>query len=68
MGGKVQGIRSITSRFQNKGEVKNTIGNIEAKELICKTHGHEVKGGNVGRRGCAGWRGVKEGNGTTAIA
>ena len=45
MGGKVQGIRSINSRFQNKGEVKNTIGNIEAKELICKTHGHELRWG-----------------------
>ena len=25
------------------------------------THGHEVKGGNGGGRGCAGWRGVKGG-------
>ena len=29
-GGKVQ------------GEVKNSIGNVEAKELICMTHGHEL--------------------------
>ena len=23
------------------------------------THGHELKGGNVAGRGCAGWRGIK---------
>ena len=28
---------------QNRqGEVKNSIGNVEAKELIYKTHGHEL--------------------------
>ena len=38
------------------------MGNVEAKELIiCMTHGHEVKGGNVGGRGCAGWREIKGG-------
>ena len=42
-----------------QGEVENSIGNIEAKELICITHGHELQGGNVGGRGCAGWSGVK---------
>ena len=31
---------------QNRqGEVKNSIGNGEAKELICMTHGHELSGG-----------------------
>ena len=25
------------------------------------THGHELKGENVGGRGCAGWRGIKGG-------
>ena len=51
-----------------QGEVKNSIGNVEAKELICMTHGHEPKRGNVGGRGCAGWRGIKGGgNGTTVI-
>ena len=49
-------------------EVKNSIGNVEAKELICKTHGHELQGGNVGGKGYAGWRGTKVGNGTTVIA
>ena len=48
-----------------QGEVKNSIGNVEAKELICMTHGHELKGGNVGGRGCAGRRGIEGGNGTT---
>ena len=38
---------------------KNSIGNVEAKELICTTHGHGLKSGNVGGRGCAGQRGVK---------
>ena len=27
------------------GEGENSIGNVEAKELICMTHGHELKGG-----------------------
>ena len=26
------------------GEVKNGIGNRELKELICTTHGHELRG------------------------
>ena len=43
------------------GEGKNSTGNVEAKELICTTHGHKLKVGNVGGRGCAGQRGVKEG-------
>ena len=34
------------------GEVKNSIGNVEAKELICMIHGHELsRGGNAGGRG-----------------
>ena len=48
-----------------QGEGKNSIGNVEAKELICMTHGHELQGGM--------WEGggrqdVKGGNGTTVIA
>ena len=42
-----------------QGEGKNSVGNVEAKELISMTHGHELKWGNVGGRGCAGRRGVK---------
>ena len=28
------------------------MGNGEAKELICTTHGHELRGENAGGRGC----------------
>ena len=38
-----------------QGEGKNSVGNVEAKEFICMTHGHKLQGGNVGRRECAGW-------------
>ena len=32
-------------QVQNKQEeVKNSMGNGEAKELICTTHGHELRG------------------------
>ena len=27
-----------------QGEAKNSIGNVEAKELTCMTHGYELKG------------------------
>ena len=27
-----------------RGDVKNSIGNGEAKELVCMTHGHALKG------------------------
>ena len=36
-------------------------GNVEAKELICMTHGHELKWGNERGRGCAGQSGIKWG-------
>ena len=42
-----------------QGEGKNSVGNVEAKELISMTHGHELLGGNVGGRGWAGWSGVR---------
>ena len=35
--------------------------NVEAKELISMTHGHELQRGNVGGRGWAGQSGVKGG-------
>ena len=34
-----------------QGEGKNSVGNVEAKELLSMTHGHELCGGNVGGRG-----------------
>ena len=44
-----------------QGEGKNSIGNVKAKEPICTTHGHELKGWNAGGRRCAGQRGIKGG-------
>ena len=35
-----------------QGEGKNSVGNVEAKELINMTHGHELKGGILVRGGC----------------
>ena len=37
------------------------MGNRGLKELICTTHGHELRGGECWRVGGAGWRGDKEG-------
>ena len=36
------------------GEVKNSMGNGEAEELIYMTHGHELRWGNAGGRGVQG--------------
>ena len=50
MGEKVQERRSINGRYQiHRVEVKNSIGNEEAKELICTTHGHELRVGGCWR-------------------
>ena len=51
-----------------QGEVKNSIGNGEAKELICTTRGHGLRAGISGRNQGTGWRGAKGKNGTTMIA
>ena len=57
-GKKEQGISSINGRQKIDGEIKNNIGNEEAKELICSymfmTHGHELKGGMQVGRGMQG--------------
>ena len=53
--GKGTGNKKHKWYVQNRqGEVKNSIGNGEAKELICTTHGHELGGrqGNAGGMGC----------------
>ena len=47
---KVQEIRRIIGRHKIDVEVKKSIGNGEAKELICMTHGHELMWGNTGGR------------------
>ena len=55
--------------MQNRQEeVKNSMGNGEATELTCVTHGHELRRwGNAGGRACAGEKGVKGRNGTSVI-
>ena len=43
-GEKEQGLRSTNWQVQNRqGDVKNSIGNGKAKELICMTQGHELR-------------------------
>ena len=67
-GVKVQRIRNINGRYKIDTEVKNSIGNGQAKELICTTHGHELRGGDAGEKGTEGQRGIRgEKNGTTVI-
>ena len=64
---KAQGIRSINGSYKiDRGRIRNG----EAKELICTTHGHELRWGNAGGRGCTGWKGIKgrKKSGTTIIA
>ena len=56
---------------QNRqGEVKNSMGNGEAKEVICTTHGHELRReGMLVGVGCSEERDKGEKNiGTTVIA
>ena len=42
-----------------RGRLRIVYGNGEAKELICTTHGHELRGGRECWRGASGWRGTK---------
>ena len=53
-----------------QGEVKNSIGKGEAKELICKTHGHELSriGGLLEGTGVPGGGEQREKIGTPVIA
>ena len=47
-GGKGEGNKKHNWQVENRqGEVKNSIGNGEAKELICTTHGHELSGWGI---------------------
>ena len=57
-GGKGTENKKYKWSVQNRqGEVKNSIGNGEAKKFICMTHGHEVRvrrirvGGERGGKG-----------------
>ena len=54
---------------RKSGEVRNTIGNGEAKELMCMTHGHELKlGGVLEGKGVLGGWGQRGKIGTTVTA
>ena len=58
-GGGGKGTENKQHKWQvenRQGESKNIIGNVEAKELICMIHGHQLKGGNVGGRRESGYR------------
>ena len=86
MGVNVQGIKSIIHRYKiDRGRLRivekwrsqrayiySSIGNREAKELICvfMTHGHELRWGRMLKgMGVLGRGGLKkEKNGTTLIA
>ena len=41
------------------GNVKNSVGNGEAKDLIYMNHGHKLKGGFLEGKGGTGWKGDK---------
>ena len=60
-GEKGTGKKKHNWQAQNRqGEIKNSVGNGEAKEFLCTTHGHELRvGGMLEGRGCR-WRGDKE--------
>ena len=67
---KVQGIRSINGRYKiDRGRLRNSIGNGEAKELVCMTHAHELRGEECWREGgCRQEKFKGRINGTTVIA
>ena len=53
--GKGKGNKKYKQQIQNRqGEVKNSIGNGEAQELTCITHGHELRWRNGGGMGVQG--------------
>ena len=50
MGGKVQRIRSINGWYKRDGEVKDSMANVEFKELTYMTHEHELRWENASGR------------------
>ena len=50
-----------------QGDVKNSIGNGEAKEFRYMTYGHELRGGLLDGRGVLGREGKGGKTGTTVI-
>ena len=68
-GGKGTGNKYHKWQIQNRqGEVKNSMGNVEAKEHVYMMHGHELRWGNAGGRGVQGGGEKRGGNGTTVTA
>ena len=64
MGAKCEGINRHNWLVQNtQVDVKNSIGNEEVKEFICRTHGHQLSGGGGGLPkgigGTTGWKAAK---------
>ena len=58
--GKGTGNKKHNWQVQNRqGGVKNSIGDGEAKELVCTIHGHEKEWQMLEGLGCAGQRGHK---------
>ena len=70
MGEEVRGLRSTNKQLQNShGDVKYSVGNGVAKEIIHMTHGHEQWCGNCLRdKGVLGGGGQTGETGTTVIA
>ena len=63
MGEEVRKLKSTNWLLQNSREdIKYSIGNGEAKEYICMTHGHGRQCGDClrGKVGGAEWSGAKE--------
>ena len=67
LGGEENGRKGTGNKKHNwqienrQEEVKNSTGNGEVKELMCMTHGHELRWGDAGGRGCTAQRGMKRG-------
>ena len=68
-GGKGTGNKKHTWQVQNRQEeVRNSMGNRKAKELICTAHGHELRGGMLGGGECRAEGNKGEEKRTTVIA
>ena len=67
---KVQGIRSINSRYKiDRGRLRIIWEMEKPKNLTCTTDGHALRWGNDGGSGVQGsWELRGEKNGTTVIA
>ena len=58
--GKGTGNKKRNWQVQNRqGEIKNSIGNGEVKELKCMTHGHELSWRECQWEEGEGWKGIK---------